>query len=141
MQLPDHIKSKHFLVCDDYASMRAMVSDSLRELGVVKITTANSGNQGFKVIREKLAIDPIEFVVTDLMMNDGSGIDLVKLIRSDAAAKTLPVLMVTSQSEIASVLEAVKAGVNNYVVKPWAMEDLHKRIIESVEAVKKLTRP
>lgn len=137
MELPSNLKSKHFLVCDDYESMRTMVSESLKELGVTRITTANSGNQGYQTILSKLATDPVDFVMTDLMMNDGSGIDLVKLIRADSKTQGLPVLMITSKSEVSSVLEAVKAGVNNYIVKPWAIEDLYKRIIESAEGASK----
>lgn len=141
MQLPDKIKSKHFLICDDYESMRTMISDSLTQLGVVKISTAKSGNEGFQVIKSQLSLDPVEFVITDLMMEDGSGIDLVKLIRADAHAKVLPVLMVTSKSEVSYVLESIRAGVNNYIVKPWAVEDLMKRIIEVDEKVSKTLRP
>jgi two-component system chemotaxis response regulator CheY len=132
MQLPANIKSKHFLICDDYESMQAMIIDSLNSLGVTKITVASSGNGGYKTILEKLASDPIEFVMTDLMMEDGTGIDLVKQIRADgnAQVKGLPILMVTSKSEVNFVLESIKAGVNSYIVKPWSIEDLHKRIME-----------
>lgn len=131
MELPANIKSKHFLVTDDYESMRVMVSDSLKSLGITKITTATSGNEGYQTILKLMATDPIQFVVTDLMMENGSGIDLTKQIRADDKTKHLPILMVTSKSEISFVLESIKAGVNNYIVKPWTMEDLHKRIIDT----------
>jgi two-component system chemotaxis response regulator CheY len=131
MELPSNLKSKHFLICDDYDSMLVMMGDSLKSLGVTKITSAKSGNSGFKTILAKITEGtPIEFVVTDLMMDDGSGIDLVKQIRANATTKHLPVLMVTSKSEVGFVLESIKAGVNSYIVKPWTLEDLHKRIIE-----------
>lgn len=131
MELPSNLKSKHFLICDDYDSMLVMMGDSLKSLGVSKITSAKSGNSGFKTILTKITEGtPIEFVVTDLMMDDGSGIDLVKQIRANATTKHLPVLMVTSKSEVGFVLESIKAGVNSYIVKPWTLEDLHKRIIE-----------
>ncbi len=137
MAIPAHITSKHFLICDDYESMRTMITESLKQLGVTKVSAAISGNEGYKIIQEKLATDPIQFVITDLMMEDGSGIDLVKLIRADAKARHLPVLMVTSKSEVSYVLESIKAGVNNYIVKPWALDDLAKRIIEVDEKVSK----
>lgn len=131
MELPAKIKEKSFLICDDYESMRVMMTDSLRSLGVTKITTATSGNEGFQVILDKIAQKtPIEFVLTDLMMENGSGIDLAKLIRGNPTTKHLPILMVTSKSEVTYVLEAIKAGVNSYVVKPWELEGLQKRIIE-----------
>jgi len=131
MELPAKIKEKNFLICDDYESMRVMMTDSLRSLGVTKITTATSGNEGFQTILDKIAQkNPIEFVLTDLMMENGSGIDLAKLIRGNPTTKHLPILMVTSKSEVTYVLEAIKAGVNSYVVKPWELEGLQKRIIE-----------
>jgi two-component system chemotaxis response regulator CheY len=131
MQLPANIKGKHFLICDDYDSMLVMMGDSLKTLGVTKITSAKSGNTGFQTILKKITEgNPIEFVVTDLMMEDGSGIDLVKQIRANPTTKHLPVLMVTSKSEVSFVLESIKAGVNSYIVKPWTVEDLNKRIIE-----------
>jgi two-component system chemotaxis response regulator CheY len=131
MELPANIKAKHFLICDDYDSMLVMMGDSLKSLGITRITSAKSGNTGFKTILTKMTEGtPIEFVVTDLMMDDGSGIDLVKQIRANATTKHLPVLMVTSKSEVGFVLESIKAGVNSYIVKPWTPEDLHKRIIE-----------
>lgn len=137
MALPAHIASKHFLICDDYESMRTMITDSLKQLGVTKISAAKSGNEGFKIIKDKMSSDPVQFVITDLMMEDGNGIDLVKLIRADAGARQLPILMVTSKSEVSYVLESVKAGVNNYIVKPWALDDLSKRIVEVDEKVSK----
>lgn len=131
MELPAKIKEKHFLICDDYESMRVMMTDSLRTLGVTKITTATSGNEGFQTILDKIAQKtPIEFVLTDLMMENGSGIDLAKKIRANETTKHLPILMVTSKSEVSYVLEAIKSGVNSYVVKPWEIEGLQKRIIE-----------
>jgi two-component system, chemotaxis family, chemotaxis protein CheY len=137
MELPSQIKQKHFLICDDFESMRVMISDSLKSLGITKITAAKSGNEGYKtILAQQAAGTPIEFVVTDLMMEDGSGIDMTKLIRGNDATKHLPILMVTSKSEVNFVLESIKAGVNSYIVKPWALEDLHKKLIE-VENKKK----
>ena len=131
MELPAKIKGKHFLICDDYESMRVMITDSLKSLGISKITQAKSGNEGFKLIIEKIAAGtPVEFVVTDLLMDDGSGIDLAKKIRGNPTTKHLPILMVTSKSEVNFVLESIKAGVNSYIVKPWVIDDLHKKIVD-----------
>ncbi len=137
MELPSNIKEKHFLICDDYESMRVMITDSLRGLGITKISQAKSGNEGYQMILDKAAANtPIQFVMTDLMMENGSGIELAKMIRANAATKHLPILMVTSKSEVSFVLESVKAGVNSYIIKPWDIADLHKRIIETDSKVK-----
>ncbi len=131
MELPAKIKEKHFLICDDYESMRVMVTDSLKSLGITKISQAKSGNEGFQFILTQMnSPTPVQFVVTDLLMDDGTGIELARQIRGNAATKHLPILMVTSKSEVSYVLESIKAGVNSYIVKPWAIEDLHKKIME-----------
>jgi len=61
----------------------------------------------------------------------------VKGARAEAQFKSLPILMVTSKSEVGLVLEAIKAGVNNYVVKPWQLDDLAKKITDSYAKAKK----
>lgn len=138
MELPQKIRDKHFLVCDDYESMRIMVSDSLRSLGITKISVARSGNDALQILHTCLQRNtPIEFVVTDLLMEDGSGIDLARGIRADPKLRHLPVLMVTSKSEAGYVVESVRAGVNNYIVKPWTMEDLMKRLIDTDQKMDK----
>lgn len=137
ISLPAEIKSKCFLVTDDYESMRIMIGDHLKQLGVVKIIYATSGNEALETLKKNLGgPNQIEFLMTDMIMDNGSGLDLVRGLRAEAAFKKLPVLMVTSKSEVNLVLEAVKAGVNNYVVKPWQIEDLAKKIVDSVAKVK-----
>lgn len=130
MQIPQEVKDKHFLICDDYESMRVMIVNSLKTLGITKITVAKSGTEGFQKIKASLKADPIQFVMTDLMMDDGSGIDLARLIRADAETKHLPILMMTSKSEVNYMIESIKAGVNTYLIKPWQMEDLAKKITD-----------
>ncbi len=135
--LPEAIRNKQFLVTDDYESMRMMIAEHLKELGVEKILFASSGNQALKIIKQNLGKpEQIEFLLTDMIMEDGNGIELVKAVRADATLKSLPVLMITSKNEVGLVIEAVKAGVNNYIVKPWQLEDLSKKIIESQRKIK-----
>jgi two-component system, chemotaxis family, chemotaxis protein CheY len=131
MELPPHLKTKHFLVCDDYESIRIMIVESLKSLGVTSISTAVSGNQGHQLIMDQLKTpNPIDFVITDLMMEDGSGADLARKVRAQLATRHLPMLMVTSKSEVQFVLESIKAGINSYIVKPWELQDLHDKIVE-----------
>lgn len=135
--LPESIKKKQFLVTDDYESMRIMIGEHLKQLGVEKILFASSGNQAMKIIKQNQGKpEQIEFLLTDMIMEDGNGIDLVKAVRADATLKSLPVLMITSKNEVGLVIDAVKAGVNNYIVKPWELDDLSKKIIDSQAKVK-----
>ena len=130
MDIPAALQSKHFLVVDDYESMRVMVSDQLKALGVQKISYASSGNEALAKIKELDSSNPIQYVLSDMMMKDGSGIDLVSGIRQQLGKKDLPVLMITSKSEITTLLDAVKAGISNYIIKPWDEDDFAKKLIE-----------
>ena len=136
-QLPDYLKNKNFLITDDYESMRVMITDNLRQLGVESIQAAKSGNEAVKVLTQHFGKPTqIDIVLTDLMMEDGNGIDLIKAIRASAQLKPLPILMITSKSEVAHVIEAAKAGVNSYIIKPWNLEDLAKKIEDVSEKYK-----
>lgn len=130
--LPKEIREKQFLVTDDYESMRIMIADHLKQLGVEKILFAKSGNEALSIIKQNYGKEnQIEFLFTDLVMENGTGLELVKAVRAEANFKHLPILMITSKAEVALVIECVKAGVNNYVVKPWQKEDLVKKIIDT----------
>lgn len=127
--LPSSIAALHFLVVDDFQSMRVVLSAQLKHLGVGRVSFATSGNEAFKVLKDaQLTAHPVQFVITDLMMKNGSGIDLTKLIRADAGLAKLPILMISSMNDMDPVLEAVKAGVSDYIVKPWQEADLIKKI-------------
>jgi len=130
MNIPASLISKHFLVVDEYESMRVMVSDQIKAFGIQKITFASSGNEALKKIVELESSYPIQYVLSDMMMKDGSGIDLVTGIRKELGKKNLPVLMITSKSEITTLLDAVKAGISNYIIKPWEEEDFAKKLVE-----------
>lgn len=136
-KLPEEIRKKRFLVTDDYESMRIMIGEHLKQLGVESITFATSGNEALAYIKKQLGTtQAVEFLLTDLVMENGTGLDLVKGVRAEAALKTLPILMITSKAEVVHVIECVKAGVNNYIIKPWQVDDLGKKIIDSYQKVK-----
>ena len=131
MGLPASLLSKHFLVVDDFESMRILVSDELRKLGISKISYASSGNEAIQKIKDCDQTDPIQYVMSDMVMANGNGIELATAIRQTLNKKNLPILMITSKSDIANVLDAVRAGVSNYMVKPWTEEEFIKKLLES----------
>jgi two-component system chemotaxis response regulator CheY len=131
MTLPASLLSKHFLVVDDFESMRMLVSDELRKLGISKISYASSGNEAIQKIKEYDQTDPVQYVISDMVMTNGNGIELTTAIRQTLNKKNLPILMITSKSDIANVLDAVRAGVSNYMVKPWSEEEFIKKLMES----------
>lgn len=111
-----------FLVVDDSATMRRIVIRALGEAGHLDIVEADHGLSGLN----KLEAGGIEFIITDWNMPTMSGLDFVKAVREKNA--DIPILMVTTNADSASVVEALKAGVNNYVVKPFTPQTLLEKI-------------
>ena len=86
---------------------------------------------------QKLKSGKYDFVITDWNMPNMTGLELVQEIRKDPELKHLPVLMVTAEAKKENVLMAIKAGVNNYIVKPFTAEVLKEKIEKIFSALKK----
>lgn len=120
------------LVVDDFSTMRRIIKNILRELGYHNVEEAEDGAVAF----EKLKGGGFDFVVTDWNMPNMPGIDLLKAIRADESLMHIPVLMVTAESQKENVVQAVEAGVNNYIVKPFTATALKERIDLILEKAK-----
>lgn len=132
--LPEDVKIMNFLVTDDYASMRMLISQDLKKLGVTKIITATSGIEALGIIKKNFGTqNEIQFVLTDMMMPNGTGLDLTKGIRAIPALKKLPILMISSVDDVGNMLDCVRAGINNYIVKPWEIADFSRKITDSIK--------
>lgn len=109
-----------FLVVDDMAVMRKIIKKTLTQIGYEDITEADDGSPAWETL-EQLHTEgnPIEFVVSDWNMPNMTGLELLKKIRADERFKSLPFLMVTAEGEKGNVVLAVKAGVSNFIVKPF----------------------
>lgn len=114
-----------FLVVDDSVTMRRIVINSLANLNYLDYVEATDGKDALA----KLESDPeINFVITDWNMPEMSGLQLVKAIRSDERFSELPVLMVTTRGLKNDIIEALKARVNNYILKPFTPQVLREKI-------------
>ena len=112
------------LVVDDMSTMRRIVKNVLRQIGYTSVEEAPDGQEALK----KLKGGGFGLVVSDWNMPVMSGIELLKAIRADAELKTLPVLMVTAEAQKENIIEAVQAGVSNYVVKPFTADGLQEKL-------------
>jgi len=112
------------LVVDDFSTMRRILKNILKQIGYTDIDEAEDGNGALAKLRQ----DKYDLVVSDWNMPNMSGLDLLKAIRADSALNGTPVLMVTAEAKKENVVEAIKAGVNNYVVKPFTAEVLREKI-------------
>ena len=116
--------SMKIMVVDDMSTMRRIVKNLLKQLGFANVEEAENGQEALI----KLRADKFGFVVSDWNMPVMSGIQLLRAIRADEALKSIPVLMVTAEAQKENIIEAVQAGVSNYVVKPFTAEALQEKI-------------
>ena len=112
------------LVVDDMSTMRRIVKNILKQLGFNNLEEAENGQEALT----KLKADTYGFVVSDWNMPVMMGIDMLRAIRADEALKKNPVLMVTAEAQKENLMEAVQAGVSNYVVKPFTAETMQDKI-------------
>jgi two-component system chemotaxis response regulator CheY len=116
--------SMKIMVVDDMSTMRRIVKNLLKQLGFANVDEAENGQEALT----KLRADKFGFVVSDWNMPVMSGIQLLRAIRADEGLKAIPVLMVTAEAQKENIIEAVQAGVSNYVVKPFTAEILQEKM-------------
>jgi two-component system, chemotaxis family, chemotaxis protein CheY len=112
------------LVVDDAATMRRIVKGLLRELGIKNMREAENGSTALDELRKKKA----DLVVSDWNMPVMNGLDLLRAIRQDNDLKNTPVLMVTAEAKKENIVEALQAGVSNYIVKPFNAKTLEEKL-------------
>jgi two-component system, chemotaxis family, chemotaxis protein CheY len=112
------------LVVDDFATMRQIVKKSLGALGLHNVTEAVDGMDALS----KLEKDQFNFIISDWNMPNMMGIDFLKAVRGNEKLKGIPFLMVTAEAKRENVIEAAKAGVSQYIVKPFTVESLEEKL-------------
>jgi len=117
-------KNMKILVVDDFSTMRRIVKNILRQLGCNNILEADDGSTGLDILQK----EKIDMVISDWNMPKMTGLELLKVVRADDALRDIPFLMVTAEAQQENIIEAVKSGVNNYIVKPFTAETLGKKI-------------
>ena len=117
-------KSSRILVVDDFSTMRKVIRNILRELGYQDIVEADDGTTALETLRSQ----KIDIIISDWNMPTMTGLKLLKQVRADEALAKTPFLMVTAESLRDNVVEAVKAGVDDYIVKPFTAQVLGEKI-------------
>ena len=112
------------LAVDDSPTMRRIIINTLKRAGFNSVIEANDGKDALA----KLKVEEINFVITDWNMPEMDGLTFVTTIRAMDEYKNLPVLMITTRSVKDDIVEAMKAGVNNYIVKPFTPDTLKAKI-------------
>jgi two-component system chemotaxis response regulator CheY len=112
------------LVVDDYNTMIRIICNLLKQLGYQNIDNATDGATALA----KLRAGRFGLVISDWNMEPMSGYDLLKEVRADANLSKIPFIMITAESKTENVIAAKRAGVNNYIVKPFNAQTLQSKI-------------
>ena len=115
------------MVVDDQRAMRALVRDSLAQIGCGRVSECGDGHEALQSLRAR----PVHLVVSDLNMPVMDGLTLLRAVRSEPSLANTAFIMLTSSGDVELVKQAIALGVNNYLVKPFTLGTL-KRKIESV---------
>ena len=112
------------LIVDDFATMRRIMRNILKQIGFSNINEADDGKSALKELKK----EKFDLVLCDWNMPEMSGIELLKNVREDAQLSDTPFVMVTAEAQKENIVEAVKLGVNNYVVKPFTADTISEKL-------------
>ncbi|MCX5875918.1 MAG: response regulator [Deltaproteobacteria bacterium] len=124
MELDPNMK---VLVVDDSLVMRKIITNHLRSLGYTNILEAENGEKALQMLEK----EKVDLIFSDWCMRVMHGIDVLRSVRKNEATKNIPFIMVTAEAQPHLILEAIRAQVSDYVVKPFTRENLR----ESIEKV------
>jgi two-component system chemotaxis response regulator CheY len=113
------------LVVDDYKTMTRILQNLLKSIGFTNLHEAASGDEALKMVKET----KFGLVVSDWYMEPMTGLELLGAIRADEGLKSTPFIMVTAESKTDNVVAAKRAGVNNYIVKPFNAQTLKQKMV------------
>ncbi|WP_295022260.1 response regulator [Sulfurimonas sp.] len=113
------------LVVDDSSTMRRIIKNTLQRLGHQDVLEGGDGVEGWSVLN---ANPDIDMLITDWNMPEMNGLELIKKVRADSRFTDLPIIMVTTEGGKAEVITALKAGVNNCIVKPFTPQVLKEKL-------------
>ncbi|MBI4246027.1 MAG: response regulator [Candidatus Rokubacteria bacterium] len=112
------------ITVDDSATMRRIIRNSLKAIGYTDVVEAENGQVGLA----KIQTENVDFIITDWSMPVMTGLEMIHAIRGNPALKHLPILMVTAVGQKEEIVQAISAGVNGYIVKPFEAETLHAKM-------------
>lgn len=121
----------NILVVDDSPTMRKIIIGQLGQAGYFETGEAEDGLQGL----EELESGEYNFILTDWNMPNMDGLSFIKAVRGKPEFAHIPILVVTTRNTQQDVITAIKAGANNYVVKPFGPTQLSEKIEKVLQAI------
>ena len=117
-------KDLKILVVDDFSATRTILINQLSNLGYSNTVVSEDGFSALARLKSAL----FDLVVTDLSMSDMSGLDLLKKIRTDSELKHIPVLMIIPEDLQENIVTAIKAGLNDYIIRPFREQTFKQKL-------------
>lgn len=112
------------LVVDDFLTMRRIIKNILNQLGFKDIIEADDGTTALEILKKQ----KVDLIISDWNMPKMTGLELLKAVRSDENLRDIKFIMVTAEAQKENVIEAIKHGVNQYIVKPFTPETLKEKL-------------
>lgn len=119
----NHLDSK-VLIVDDMASTRGLIKDMLRELGFTNVSMARNGREALQKVQDENA----DLVISDQLMDDMTGTELLEALRKDPRLADIPFIMVSAVRDAPAIDSALDLGVDDYIAKPISMGLLQRKI-------------
>ena len=117
-------RNPKFLIVDDFSTMRRIIRGLLKDAGYVEADEAQDGQIAF----QKLQTGHVDCVITDIIMPNMNGFELLEAIKADEKLKSTPVLIITAEATKDNVLKAANLGACAFVVKPFSQAILEEKI-------------
>ncbi len=119
-------KIRKVLIVDDFTAMRRILRNYLKQYGINSkdILEAENGKEAFGILKNAI----VDVVFTDINMAQMDGLELLRAIKQDEVLKKLPVIMVTSEGQRQTVIEAIEGGASDYIVKPFTFEIVSNKL-------------
>lgn len=125
-----------FLIVDDFSNMRKIIKKIISDMGYENSVEAADGQAAYTLIEQhEQAGEPFEYIIADWNMPNMSGLELLKKCRSEERFKKLPFMMVTAEADEKHILEALRVGVTEYVVKPFSPLKLKEKLESSYKKI------
>jgi two-component system chemotaxis response regulator CheY len=120
------------LIVDDSSVMRKIVERSLRQAGLelLVVHEAGSGTEGLELLKTH----PVDLILSDINMPAMDGLEFLRQIRAQNLAQGVPVVMITTESSEEHVKQAIQAGAQGYIRKPFTAEQVKERVLPLVHA-------
>ena len=117
-------RGPRFLIVDDFFTMRRVMLALLKEIGFERAEAADDGGVALEMLKKS----KFDFVITDILMPNMNGFELLSAIKADENLKHLPVLMVTAEARKDDIVRSMESGAAGYIVKPFTRTTLEERI-------------